>query len=42
MPRPEAPYPVQFLQQMIDLVPTGRRPNELASEFGRHETSILS
>ena len=27
---------------MIDLVATGRRPSELAKEFGCHETSILS
>ena len=27
---------------MIDLVATGRRPSELAREFGCHETSILS
>jgi transposase len=45
MPRkhnPKPPYPVQFRQQMIDLVATGRRPSELAREFGCHETSILS
>ena len=45
MPRkhnPKPPYPAQFRQQMIDLVATGRRPSELAREFGCHETSILS
>jgi transposase len=42
MPHPKAPYPAQFRQQMIDLVATGRRPSELAREFGCHETSILS
>jgi transposase len=39
---PKPPYPAQFRQQMIDLVATGRRPSELAREFGCHETSILS
>ena len=39
---PKPPYPAQFRQQMIDLVATGRRPSELAKEFGCHETSILS
>jgi transposase len=38
----KAPYPVQFRQQMVELVATGRRPSELAREFGCHETSILS
>ena len=42
MPHPKAPYPAQFRQQMIDLVATGRRPSELAREFGCRETSILS
>ena len=45
MPRkynPKPPYPVQFRQQMIELVAAGRRPSELAKEFGCHETSILS
>ena len=38
----KAPYPAQFRQQMIELVASGRRPGELAKEFGCHETSILS
>ena len=42
MPNPKPAYPAQFRQQMIDLVATGRRPSELAREFGCHETSILS
>ena len=42
MPHPKAPYPAQWSQQMIDLVATGRRPSELAREFGCHETSISS
>ena len=39
---PKPPYPPQFRQQMIELVAAGRRPSELAKEFGCHETSILS
>jgi len=39
---PKPPYPAQFRQQMIELVATGRRPSELAREFGCHETSILN
>jgi len=33
-------YPLEFLQQMVDLVRLGRKPSELAKEFGCHETSI--
>jgi transposase len=39
---PKPPYPPQFRQQMVELVASGRRPSELAKEFGCHETSILS
>ena len=39
---PKPPYPPQFRQQMVELVATGRKPSELAKEFGCHETSILS
>ena len=39
---PKPPYSAQFRQQMIELVQTGRNPNELAREFGCHVTSILS
>ena len=45
MPKPHAPrppYSAQFRQQMIELVQTGRNPNELAREFGCHATGILS
>ena len=45
MPRqykPKPPYPAQFRQQMIERVASGHRPSELATEFGCHETSILS
>jgi transposase len=42
MPNPKAPYPAQFREQMVDLVRAGRRPGELAKEFGCHATSILN
>ncbi len=39
---PKPPYPAEFRQQMVELVAAGRRPSELAREFGCHETSILA
>lgn len=39
---PKPPYPLQFRQQMVELVAAGRKHSELAKEFGCHETSILS
>ena len=39
---PKPPYWPQFRQQMVELVAAGRKPSELAKEFGCHETSILS
>ena len=39
---PKPPYPDAFRQQMVELVHAGRKPSELAMEFGCHETSILS
>jgi transposase len=39
---PKPPYPAAFRQQMVELVAAGRRPSELAKEFGCHETSITS
>lgn len=39
---PKPPYPPEFRQQMVELVAAGRRPSELAKEFGCHETSILT
>ena len=39
---PKPAYPDAFRQQMVDLVHAGRKPSELAKEFGCHETSILS
>lgn len=34
------PYPAEFRQQIVDLVQAGRKPNELAQEFGCHVSSI--
>jgi transposase len=45
MPRghhPKPPYPAPFRQQMIELVAAGRKPSELAREFGCHESSITN
>lgn len=42
MPKPKAPYPAQFREQMVELVRAGRKPGELAKEFGCHATSILN
>ena len=39
---PKSPYPAQFRGQMIELVRAGRKPGELAREFGCHVTSILN
>ena len=36
------PYPAQFREQMIELVRAGRKPGELAKEFGCHATSITN
>jgi len=33
-------YAPEFRQQMVELVRVGRKPRELAKEFGCHETSI--
>ncbi len=33
MPRRNAPYPLEFRQQMIELAHTGRTPEELSREF---------
>ncbi len=43
MPRPtnpKPPYPQAFRQQMIELVLAGRKPSELAKQFGCIEPSI--
>ena len=39
---PKPPYLPQFCQQMVELFAAGRKPSELAKEFGCHEASILS
>ncbi len=33
MPRTRAPYPPEFRQQMVDLVRSGRTPEDLSREF---------
>ncbi len=33
MPRRRAPYPTEFRHQMVELVRTGRKPEELSGEF---------
>lgn len=40
MPRPRPPYPVAFREQMVELVRAGRKPTELAREFGCDVSSI--
>jgi transposase len=42
MPITKPPYPAQFRQTMVALVQTGRKPGDLAKEFGCRTTSILS
>ena len=42
MPTPKPPYPAQFRQQIVELVQAGRKPSELAKEFGCHVTTILN
>lgn len=32
-------YPPEFRQQMVELVRIGRKPSELAKEFGCHEAA---
>jgi transposase len=33
-------YPPEFRQQLVELVRVGRKPSELAQEFGCHDISI--
>jgi transposase len=40
MPRTHAPYPPEFRQQIVELVRAGRKPTELAREFGCSPQSI--
>ena len=38
----KAPYAPEFRQQIVELVASGRKPSELAKEFGCHVTSIAT
>ncbi len=40
MPRTHAPYPPEFRRQMVELVRSGRGPEELAREFELSAQSI--
>ena len=42
MPNPKPPYPAQFREQIVELVRPGKKPAELAKEFGCHVASILN
>ena len=40
MPKSHVPYPLEFRQQMVELVGAGRQPEELATEFECSAQSI--
>jgi transposase len=40
MPATKPPYPAEFRQQMVELVKAGRKPSQLAREFGCTAQSI--
>ena len=40
MPTPKPPYPAEFRRQMVELVRAGRKPTQLAREFGVTAQSI--
>lgn len=40
MTKHHRPYPAEFRQQIVALVKAGRKPSELAKEFGCTSTSI--
>ena len=40
MPKPKPPYPAEFRRQMVELVRAGRKPAQLAREFGVTAQSI--
>jgi transposase len=42
MPTTKPPYAPQFREQMVELVRAGRKPSELAKEFGCSEQSIAN
>lgn len=40
MPRFRVPYPPEFRRQMVELVRSGRTPQDFAREFGPNAQSI--
>jgi len=42
MPKTKPPYPVEFRDQMVELVQAGRTPAELSCEFGVTAQSIAA
>ena len=42
MPKSKPPYPAAFRSQMVELVQAGRKPSELAREFGVTAQSIAA
>ena len=42
MPRTRPPYSPEFRQQMVELVRAGRKPGDLAKEFGCTAQSIAN
>jgi len=40
MPRTKPPYPAEYRKQMVELVRSGRTPEDLAKEFGPSAQSI--
>ena len=40
MPTPKPPYPTEFRRQMVELVRAGRKPTQLAREFGVTAQSV--
>jgi len=42
MPKTKPPYPVEFRDQMVELVQAGRTPAELSREFGVTAQSIAA
>lgn len=42
MPSTKPPYPVEFRQQLVELIRAGRTPAELSREFGPSAQSIIN
>ena len=42
MPRTKPPYPAEYRKRMVDLVRSGRTPEELEKEFGEEGPSAQS